>query len=162
MKIGFYAGSFSPFTNGHLQVVEKASKIFDKVIIGIGKNALKEPRYDDNLMKEAIEKLLTRLGLENKVSVVIYDKLSVDAAMENGANLLIRGIRNGMDYEYEENMASINEEISGLDTIYIRAGKLGTISSSLVVELMKNHKDVSEYLPKEIEDAIKKVTDIKD
>ena len=99
--------------------------------------------------------LLIRLKLEDKVSVVIYDNLSVDAAIENGANILIRGIRNGMDYEYEENMASINEEISGLDTIYIRAGKLGNISSSLVVELMKNNKNVSEYLPKEIEEAIK-------
>ena len=161
MNIGFYAGSFSPFTNGHLQVVEKASKLFDKVVIGIGNNAQKVSRYDDNLMKEAIEKLLVRLKLENKVSVVIYDNLSVDAARENGANLLIRGIRNGMDYEYEENMASINEEISGLDTIYIRAGKLGNISSSLVVELMKNNKNVSEYLPKEIEEAIKSFTDIK-
>lgn len=155
MNIGFYAGSFSPFTNGHLQVVEKASKIFDKVVIGIGKNAQKTPRYDDELMKEAIEKLLVRLELSDKVSVVIYDNLSVDSAKANGANFLIRGIRNGMDYEYEENMASINEEISGLDTIYIRAGKLGNISSSLVVELMKNNKNVSEYLPKEIEDAIK-------
>lgn len=155
MKIGFYAGSFSPFTNGHLQVVEKASKLFDKVVIGIGSNSQKTPRYDNEIMKEAIEKLLVRLGLENTVSVVIYDNLSVDAAIENGANILIRGIRNGMDYEYEENMASINEEISGLDTIYIRAGQLGNISSSLVVELMKNNKNVSEYLPKEIEDAIK-------
>lgn len=155
MKIGFYAGSFSPFTNGHLQVVEKASKLFDKVIIGIGNNSQKTPRYDNEIMKRAIEKLLVRLELENTVSVVIYDNLSVDAAIENGANILIRGIRNGMDYEYEENMASINEEISGLDTIYIRAGKLGNISSSLVVELLKNNKNVSEYLPKEIEEAIK-------
>lgn len=155
MKIGFYAGSFSPFTNGHLQVVEKASKLFDKVIIGIGNNSQKTPRYDNEIMKKAIEKLLVRLELENTVSVVIYDNLSVDAAIENGANILIRGIRNGMDYEYEENMASINEEISGLDTIYIRAGKLGNISSSLVVELLKNNKNVSEYLPKEIEEAIK-------
>lgn len=155
MNIGFYAGSFSPFTNGHLQVVEKASKLFDKVIIGIGSNSQKEPRYDNELMKTAIEKLLIRLQLAENVSVVIYDNLSVDVAKEHGANLLIRGIRNGMDYEYEENMASINEEISGLDTIYIRAGKLGNISSSLVVELMKNNKNVSEYLPQEIEDAIR-------
>lgn len=161
MNTGFYAGSFSPFTNGHLQVVEKSVKLLDRLIIGIGNNSQKEPRYDNALMKLAIEKLLVRLGLSDKVSVVIYDNLSVDAARQNGANILIRGIRNGMDYEYEENMASINEEISGLDTIYIRAGKLGNISSSLVVELMKNNKNVSEYLPKEIEDAIKSFTNIK-
>lgn len=155
MNIGFYAGSFSPFTNGHLQVVEKAVKLVDRLIIGIGNNSQKEPRYDNEVMKSAIEKLLVRLNLSDKVSVVIYNNLSVDAARENGANILIRGIRNGMDYEYEENMASINEEISGLDTIYIRAGKLGNISSSLVVELMQNNKNVSEYLQPEIEEAIK-------
>lgn len=155
MNIGFYAGSFSPFTNGHLQVVEKAVKLVDRLIIGIGNNSQKEPRYDNEVMKSAIEKLLVRLNLSDKVSVVIYSNLSVDAARENGANILIRGIRNGMDYEYEENMASINEEISGLDTIYIRAGKLGNISSSLVVELMQNNKNVSEYLQPEIEEAIK-------
>ena len=60
MNIGFYAGSFSPFTNGHLHVVRTASKLFDKVIIGIGINSRKTPRYDNNLMKEAIEKVLTR------------------------------------------------------------------------------------------------------
>lgn len=161
MNTGFYAGSFSPFTNGHLQVVEKAVKLVDKLIIGIGNNSQKEPRYDNELMKASIEKLLVRLNLSDKVSVVIYNNLSVDAAKQNGANILIRGIRNGMDYEYEENMASINEEISGLDTIYIRAGKLGNISSSLVVELMQNNKDVSEYLPSEIEEAIKSFTNIK-
>lgn len=153
MNIGFYSGSFSPFTNGHLQVVEKASKLFDKVIVGIGSNPKKEPRFDNEIMKKAIEKVLKREGLDN-VSVIIYNNLSVDTAKANDATYLIRGIRNGMDYEYEENMASINEEISGLDTIYIRAGKLGNISSSLVVELMQNNKDVSEYLPNEIKEAI--------
>ena len=60
-----------------------------------------------------------------------------------------------MDYEYEENMASINEEISGLDTIYIRAGSLGNISSSMVMELLENGKDVSKYLPEEVMEIIK-------
>lgn len=155
MNIGFYAGSFSPFTNGHLHVVKTASKFFDKVIIGIGINSKKEPRYDNNLMKEAIELVLEKEGLRN-VSVITYSNLSVDAALEHNANVLIRGIRNGMDYEYEEKMALINEEISGLDTIYIRAGSLGNISSSLIVELMENGKDVSKYLPEDILKVLKK------
>ncbi len=154
MNIGFYTGSFSPFTNGHLHVVQRASKMFDKLYIGIGINQNKKPRYDNNLMKKAIEEVLKRENLLN-VYVITYDNLSVDAALEYKANFFVRGIRNGMDYEYEENMASINEEISGIDTIYIRAGKLGNISSSLVVELMKNGKDVSNYLPKEILELVK-------
>lgn len=122
MKIGFYAGSFDPFTNGHLHVIKVASQIFDKVIVGIGINSSKSRRFDKNIMKNAIEKVLASNSLTN-VSVITYSNLSVDSAIENGANFLIRGIRNGMDYDYEENIALINEEISFLDTIYIRARK---------------------------------------
>ncbi len=154
MEIGFYVGSFDPFTNGHLHVVEKSAKLFDKVIIGIGVHPNKKRRYDKEKMKVAIENVLKRRNLNN-VSVICYENLSIDAAMENNATVLVRGIRNGMDYEYEENMASINEEISGLDTIYIRAGSLGNISSSFVMELFNNGKDVTKYLPAEIIEILK-------
>ena len=149
MKIGFYAGSFDPFTKGHLHVVEKSAQLFDKVIIGIGVHSDKKRRFDKEIMEKAIEKVLIRENLTN-VSVISYDNLSVDAALENNATFLVRGIRNGMDYEYEENMASINEELSGIDTIYIRAGDLGNISSSMVMDLLKSGKDVSKYLPEEV------------
>lgn len=148
-RVGFYAGSFDPFTNGHLHVIEVSSKMFDKVIVGIGINTLKERRFDQYKMKDAMQKVLESNGLDN-VKVITYDNLSVDCAKENGANFLIRGIRNGMDYDYEENIALINEEISGLDTIYVRAGKLGALSSSMVMELLQFGKDVSKFLPKEI------------
>lgn len=155
MNIGFYAGSFSPFTNGHLHVVKEASKLFDKVIIGIGINSRKTPRYDNELMKEAIEKVLVRENLNN-VEVMIYNNLSADAALEKNATVLIRGIRNTMDYEYEEKMALINEEISGLDTIYIRAGEFGNVSSSLVMELLEYGRDVSKFLPEEVLNLVKR------
>mgnify|MGYP001852903934 CR=1 FL=1 len=154
MEIGFYAGSFDPFTKGHLHVVAKSAQLFDKVIVGIGVHPDKKRRFDKDVMKEAIEKVLIQENLNN-VTVISYDNLSVDAAIENKATFLVRGIRNGMDYEYEENMASINEELSGLDTVYIRAGNLGNISSSMVMDLLRNGKDVSKYLPKEIIDIVK-------
>ncbi len=154
MKIGFYAGSFDPFTNGHLHVVRQSSKLFDKVIIGIGVNSSKIRRFDSEVMKNAIEKVLEREGLKN-VSVITYSKLSVDIAKEFDSAFLIRGIRNGMDYDYEENIALINEELSGLDTIYVRSGKFGAISSSMIVEFLSYGKDVSKLVPIEIYDAIK-------
>ena len=155
MKIGFYAGSFDPFTNGHLHVVTQSAKLFDIVIIGIGFHPKKTRRFDKELMQKAIEQVLVRNNLNN-VTVISYDNLSVDVAIENNSTFLVRGIRNGMDYEYEENMASINEEISGLDTVYIRAGNLGNISSSMVMELLRNNKDVSKYLPEEVLALVRK------
>ena len=154
MKTAFYPGSFDPFTNGHLHVVKTASKLFDKVIIGIGINSQKERRFSNEIMKKAIEETLKLEKLDN-VDVIIYEGLSVDIAQKHNCNFLIRGLRNDMDYQYEENLAQIYEEISGIDTIYIRSGFLGFISSSMVVELMQNNKDVSKYLPSSILDAIK-------
>lgn len=149
MKTAFYAGSFDPFTNGHLEVVIKASKVFDKVIVAMGINPNKSRRFDKDLMINAIKRTLYRAGAMN-VEVIYYENLTVDTALQYGATFLIRGIRNGMDYEYEENLASINEEIAEIDTIYFRAGKYGNVSSSMVMDLLRYGKDVSKYLPDDV------------
>ena len=149
MRIGFYAGSFDPFTMGHLHIVKVASKVFDKVIIGIGVNPSKTRRYSSEMLKEAIENILKRENLTN-FECVIYEGLTADVAKEHNADFLIRGLRNGSDYDFEENLALINYEVSDIDTIYFRAGQYGAVSSSMVYELIKRNKDVSRYLPPEI------------
>ena len=148
-KIGFYAGSFDPFTNGHLQIVIKASKCFDRVIVGIAYNNEKEVRFDKEKMKNAIQETIKELKLDN-VEVTLYSGLTAEEAKKHNANILIRGLRNGTDYQYEENIAENNEKIFGLDTCYFRAGDLGYLSSSLVMELKKNNVDVSEFVPKHV------------
>lgn len=148
-KIGFFAGSFDPFTYGHLHVVKISADLFDKVIIGIGKNPTKERRFDEQVMAEGIRNVLKNNSLEN-VSVVIYDNLSVDTAKANNAHFLIRGIRNGMDYDFEETLASFNSEVSGLETIYIRAGSIGPINSTMIMDLYRNNADLTKFLPPEI------------
>ena len=152
-KIGFYAGSFDPFTNGHLQIVIKAAKCFDKVIIGIAYNSEKEVRLNKEAMKEAIEKTIKELNLNN-VEVTLYSGLTADEAKRFNAGMLIRGLRNGTDYQYEENIAENNEKIFGLDTCYFRAGDLGYLSSSLVMELKNNGVDVSSYVPKHVAELL--------
>lgn len=149
MKIGFYAGSFDPFTVGHLHIVKVASVLFDKLIIGIGVNPKKTRRFEKEKMAIAIKNLLLAENITN-CDIVMFDGITADVAKEYNATFLIRGVRNGMDYDFEENLALVNQELSGLDTIYIRAGVYGAVSSSMVYELYKRNKDVSKYLPKQI------------
>lgn len=153
MKIGFCTGSFDPFTNGHLAVVKKSCQLFDKVIIAIGINPDKKRRFDKQIMKEAIEKVLISEGLEN-VEVICFEDLAAYSALDYNATFIVRGIRNGIDYADEENQAAINARLSGIDTIYIRAGDVGAISSSMVMEVLKRGRDISEFVPREILEVI--------
>ena len=155
MATAFYAGSFDPFTNGHLHVVKVASSIFDKVIIGIGKNSNKVRRFDSASMIDAIQRSLQDEGIRN-CSVIYYEGLTCDVALQNGAQFLIRGIRNGVDYDYEENLALINADLSQIETIYIRAGKWGAVSSSMVAELIACGKDIGRYVPNAVMQLIDK------
>lgn len=144
-----YAGSFDPFTIGHLHVLRQASLVFDTVYVGIAVNSAKTRKTDKLVMKEAIEKVLVTNGLYN-VEVEIFEGLTVDFAVQKGAKFLVRGLRNGTDYEYEENLAVVNSKISGIETIYFRAGKTAHISSSIVMELHKYGKDITKWVPKEV------------
>ena len=150
MSVGFYAGSFDPFTNGHLHVVQRAAKQYDQLILGIGINQNKTRRFDRSVMCDAIQEVLQREGLTN-VRVVTYDGYTVDAAKEFQTTVLIRGFRNMIEYEDEEKFASANERISGLDTVYIRAGEYGHISSSYVMEIFNYGANISDLVPPEIE-----------
>ena len=152
--IGFYAGSFDPFTNGHLEIVKKTTKCFDRVIIGIGKNADKRNRVNKNKMKEAIEKTLEKEKITN-AQVIIYDGLTAKVAKEFNAEILIRGLRNGTDYQYEETIAEINDEYSKLDTCYFRAGNLGYLSSSMVMELYSAGEDITKFVPESVAEVLK-------
>ena len=151
--VGFYAGSFDPFTNGHLQIVKKAAKCFDKVIVGIGYNTDKTERIDKSKMKDAIQKTIEEQKLNN-VEVILYDGLTVDKAKELNSDILIRGLRNGTDYEYEENISAINEKVAGMDTCYFRAGDLGYLSSSIVMELYNNNKPIDSFVPKAVAELL--------
>lgn len=154
MKIAIYSGSFDTFTNGHLHIVKEAICIFDKIIVAIGDNPDKRRRTDSQRMLEAMQTTFKRMYLSEKVVVTKCEGLVVDLAYKENADYLIRGIRSGFDYQHEESLAKINEML-GMKTIYIRSGNLDYISSTLVMELHKYGKDVSEYLPSPVIDIIK-------
>ena len=144
-----YAGSFDPFTIGHLHVLRQAVEVFDTVYVAIAVNSEKNRRTDKETMKRAIQRVIASNGIDN-AEVEVFDGLTVDFAIEKGAKFLIRGLRNGTDYEYEENMAIVNSKVSGIETIYFRAGKTAHISSSVVMELHKYGKNIDKWVPKEV------------
>lgn len=154
MTTAIYAGSFDPFTIGHLTVLEEASIFFDKVVIAIAENNEKKRRINSELMLNAIQQTVSESFSSDKISVVKFEGLVVDLAERENTNYLIRGVRNGMDYEYEENLAKINETL-GLKTIYIRAGNLSFVSSSMVMDLYKYGRDILPYVSKPVLEAIK-------
>lgn len=146
MKIALYPGTFDPFTIGHLSVLERALPLFDKIVVAIGVNDAKKCFSPIQQRVEEISLLFTD---EPKVKVVSYEGLTVDVAKQEGAEYILRGVRSVADFQYEQQLADINRNISGIETVLLYTlPEQSYISSSMVRELARNGYDVSEFLPK--------------
>ena len=144
-----YAGSFDCYTNGHHDIVRKACRLFDEVHIVIAVNSSKARMYPAEQMAEAIRATLRREGIENCL-VCVYHGIVAEYCRDHQIDYLIRGLRNNLDYNYEENMANVNKLIMpDMDTIYFRA-VTPAISSSMIRELDSYGRDVSAYVPAEV------------
>lgn len=140
----FYAGSFDPFTIGHLSIARRALEMFGELIIGIGYNASKQSQtaIDERIIK--IKKLFKN---NPSVTVFAYDGLTAEVAKENGAGVLVRGVRNAVDFSKEKELADINLEVFGMATVMIPAEpQLSYVSSSMVRELAYFGMDPSRYI----------------
>lgn len=141
-----YAGSFDPWTNGHKSIIKKSYKLFDQIHIVIGQNINKKRNFDIFKMKDAIEQDLLAENIYN-CKAIIYDGLMALYCKENNISYMIRGLRNNMDYNYEENIAEVNNLLnSNLETIYIRADN-AAISSSMIRELIFHKQNISNFVP---------------
>lgn len=144
-RIALFAGSFDPFTIGHKSIVDRALPLFDEIVIGVGVNSVKSGHDTAENRCRNIEAVY---GAEPRVRVVAFTGLTVEAARREGAQFLLRGVRSVADFEYERQMADINRNISGIESVLIYAlPELASVSSSMVRELAAYGVDVSAYLP---------------
>ncbi|TYR35234.1 pantetheine-phosphate adenylyltransferase [Mesorhizobium microcysteis] len=157
-RIAFYAGSFDPLTNGHLDVLKGALTIADEIIVGIGAQASKQPLFSFEERVKLIEAWAAdELGAEaGRLRIVSFKGLLVDAAHQNGASILIRGLRDGTDLDYEMQMAGMNETMApDLQTIFLPASpSVRTITATLVRQIASMGGDIRPFVPAAVAAAL--------
>ena len=152
----FYAGSFDPVTFGHLDLIEKAAKLFDRVIIGVGVHHGKKPLFTGAERVEMLQQETAGAGLAQSanaaIEVVTFDNLVVDAARSHGAAAILRGLRDTTDFNYEMQMAGMNGAIApALDTIFLPASTQHRhIAATFVRQIAQMGGDVSAFVPAKV------------
>ena len=155
-KIGLFAGSFDPITKGHVDLIERASKLFDSLYVGIFYNLEKKSFFSIEAKEKMVIDALSHL--ENVNIVTSHDELAVEVARKLGVTTFVRGLRNGQDLEYERNLNFFNYELAPeLDTIFLMSKpNYQHISSSRIRELIAFEQDVSKYVPESVVKELKK------
>jgi len=154
VRIALFPGSFDPFHNGHLEVVESASRLFDEVIVAVLRNPQKgEPLFTLEERQEMLEDSIVHL---QRVRVVSMSTLVVTVAQEVGATAIVKGLRAVTDFENEMQMAQMNQQLSGIDTLFIpTASTHSFIASRLLREVARFGGDVTSMVPPQVAQRLK-------
>lgn len=145
MKTALFAGSFDPFTLGHKSIADRGLEIFDRLVIGVGVNPAKQGWLP---VEERLQRIRRVYASDPRVEVISFTGLTVEAAHSCGARFLLRGVRSVVDFEFERQLADINRNISGLESVLIYAlPEYASLSSSAVRELASYGVDIAPYIP---------------
>ena len=149
-KIAVFPGTFDPITKGHVDIVDRGSLIFDKIIIAVGVNTKKTTLYT---LEKRIAWIKETFAHNSKVEVDFYEGLTVDYCKKVGANFLLRGLRNGSDFDYESHIAQLNKALNvDVETVFILSSpELSYISSTLVRDLIIHNGNYSPFLPEAVQ-----------
>lgn len=148
-RIAVCPGSFDPITIGHIDIINRALPIFDKIIVALGYNQQKKYLFDEEKRIEFINNIFKN---EPKISCSSYKGLTVNFCKTVNAKYLIRGLRSSADFEYEKGIALLNQSISEVETVFlISRPQYSHISSSIVREIIINGGDARQFLPKEVQ-----------
>ena len=155
MRVCLFPGTFDPVTLGHIDIINRAMPIFDKVIIGIGRNVNKVPMFSEQQRLSWLNEIYKK---EPKVEVVLYEGLTVSCCKLVGANFILRGIRYVNDFEYEKAIADMNRSLEGhIETVFLTClPQFTSVASTLVRDVFKNGGDVSQFLPNVVNRSILK------
>jgi len=153
MRRAIYPGSFDPITNGHLDVIERARKLFDKVIVAVAHNDEKEALFS---LEERLRFLQDSIGKIDKVRIAQFDGLLVEFAVAQKASAVIRGLRAVSDFEFEFQMALMNRKLeTGVETIFLMPKEEYTyLSSRIIKEIARLGGDVSSFVPPAVSKAL--------
>ncbi|QEA43385.1 pantetheine-phosphate adenylyltransferase [Leuconostoc lactis] len=154
MSIALFPGSFDPLTNGHLDIIQRASQLFDHVVVGVGHNTSKQALFTPEEKVDLISTVVVDLP---NVDVAIMHGLTVQFMSEIGAKFIVRGLRNSKDFEYERDIAGVNSALADVETILLLAKPENqNISSSMVKEIGSMGADnMAKFVPKVVVDALK-------
>lgn len=146
MKRAVFPGSFDPFTLGHDSVVRRGIELFDEIIIGVGTNTTKRYMFDIEARKAMIERVYAE---QPKVKVASFDGLTVDFCDQVQAKYILRGLRDGKDFFYENSIAVMNEKMAPhLETVFLlTAAEYAGISSTILREILRNKGDIKPFVP---------------
>ena len=148
-----FPGSFDPITNGHLDVINRGIKLFDELIIAVGKSSLKNEFFSPDERVEMIKELVSGIA---GVYVQSYDCLTVEYAASQGADVMLRGLRNLTDVQYEFQLAMTNRSVAGIETVFIMTSEqYGFTSSTMIREIASLGGDVSGLIPKSVYSRLK-------
>lgn len=160
MTTAFYPGSFDPLTNGHLDVLVQAMQVADRVVVGIGMQSSKTPLFSFDERADLIRQSLAAAlpDRAGDVDVVDFRDLAVDAARRAGATLLLRGLRDGTDLDYEMQMAGMNRQMApDIQTVFLPAGaSFRPITATLVRQIAAMGGDVGPFVPETVLQALKR------
>lgn len=154
MKLCIYPGTFDPITNGHLDVLERASRLFDRVTVGVALSTTKQPLFT---AEERVELIAANIGHLDNVEVMSFDGLLVDFARKQKATAIIRGLRALSDFEFEFNMALMNRHLEPkVEAIFVMPNEAYSYtSSSLVKQISHLGGDVSNFVPANVAAALR-------
>lgn len=159
MRIGIYPGTFDPITHGHMDIIHRALRVVDKLIIGVALDSAKDPLFDVETRAELVRGVVKAMGEDaTRVEAIPFSGLLAHFAREQKASLLIRGLRAVSDFEYEFQMASVNNKIAPeLETVFLTASDATHfISSRFVKQIARLGGDVSKFVPAAIAEALRK------